>query len=966
MLTGRTAALGVAVLALGSIAADSPGGTNGTFVGVLTGLMLLSLVGYAFYEYLRPVLDEDRSSLPGIFLLLVLFAAIKLVMLTVFSGFGVDVGDYQAWADQMWTGGPAHMYQPGFFIDYPPGYLYALWFAAAFAHMVGATGDFFRLIIESPAIIADFVLAILMYAFIRRGSRGETKVFGFSAAIVAMLMVAINPALLYDTVVWGQTDSVMSFVMVLSIGLILIGQYELGWGMAAIGVMVKPQALIILPVIGVWTMFETEFKMWLRSGVALLAVFMLGIGPFQFGHEWDWIFKLYASTAAYYHETSVNAFNLMALIGGVRAQDSETLGGFSYYAIGMSMLVPLYAFIAWILMRGRTPTRLMYASFLAIFGFFMIAPRMHERYLYPAIVLAVPLAFEAPEMLILFVLLSINFWVNLADVLRILTAGVFLDRHDGLAMVISSLNLVALTIAIHFGIKGLETDEESGVAIGTVFKKLTVARPAEAPAIVEEPVMTPAPAWSRIDTLIISALLIFSGWFRYYRLWDPPEIVFDETHFMNMAKKYLHGEYFLDPHPPLAKLVIAIGIWIFGDHPEHPWSWRIANATVGTALVGITYLLGRKITGSRLVGAIAGGIMALDGMFIVYSRNAVIDITYVTCAAVAYLLFFRFVQTPEAKSRRNLLIGIGVALGLCVGAKLYIPAITFLLVTSFLAYVIVYGTDAKNGPLPWNSPRVIGAAAIVGGVAGFMYLATFFPHYYWGWWGGIQDLFTYLFHEVPDYEKSVTAPTHPYSSPWWSWPLMLRPVAFWQKFPEKGDVRTIWGGGNPLLWWGALSAMTITAVQAVERPNLTRWFLVSGYIGYIVIWIPIARTTFLYHYLPALYLAELALAMVLANFIQERAEPWEHIAVLLTLIPACLLGMSLTWGIIWCVLIAAGYIYCLLATQYPGRYTAAVYVAGAVILFFYFLPIWMGWPISHDGYYARMWLQTGYSVRNWI
>jgi len=41
------------------------------------------------------------------------------------------------------------------------------------------------------------------------------------------------------------------------------------------------------------------------------------------------------------------------------------------------------------------------------------------------------------------------------------------------------------------------------------------------------------------------------------------------------------------------------------------------------------------------------------------------------------------------------------------------------------------------------------------------------------------------------YEKSVSTATHPYASPWWSWPLMLRPVAYWQNFPDKGDVATM-------------------------------------------------------------------------------------------------------------------------------------------------------------------------------
>src|SRR5258708_28742175 len=117
-----------------------------------------------------------------------------------------------------------------------------------------------------------------------------------------------------------------------------------------------------LPVLGFWTMLETEFATWIRSGFALIAVALIGVAPFQIGHEWNWIIKLYSSTAAYYHETSVNAFNLMALLGGLRQADTNTLAGVSFFALGMGLLVPLYAFVAFILLNGRTPTRLLFAS----------------------------------------------------------------------------------------------------------------------------------------------------------------------------------------------------------------------------------------------------------------------------------------------------------------------------------------------------------------------------------------------------------------------------------------------------------------------------------------------------------------------------------------------------------------------------------------------------------------------------
>ena len=62
--------------------------------------------------------------------------------------------------------------------------------------------------------------------------------------------------------------------------------------------------------------------------------------------------------------------------------------------------------------------------------------------------------------------------------------------------------------------------------------------------------------------------------------------------------------------------------------------------------------------------------------------------------------------------------------------------------------------------------------------------------------GRIANLVHY-YSDVIGYEKSVSTATHPYASPWWSWPLMLRPVAYWQNFPPTGDVATDLGRRQP-------------------------------------------------------------------------------------------------------------------------------------------------------------------------
>jgi Gpi18-like mannosyltransferase/predicted membrane-bound dolichyl-phosphate-mannose-protein mannosyltransferase len=905
------------------------------------------------------------------------------VVVAFSPGFRVDVGTYEAWALDIAQNGPAAMYRSGFFLDYPPGYLYALWGVGAVARAVGASDAWLRVIVETPALVAGLLLAALMFIVVRRRTRSRV-------AWLAMFLVALNPALLFDTVIWGQSDSVLTLVLLLSTVMMLDGEFELGWGLAALALLIKPQALMLLPVLGIWTLRATGMRRWWRSALAFVAVVVVGVAPFQVSHPWRWLPDLYVSTAAYYHETSVNAFNLMALAGGLRQNDATTLFGISYYAIGLALLVPLYAVLAWTIWRKPTPRNLWLTAFLALFGFFMLAPRMHERYIYPAVVFAVPLALQEAPMMIAFILLTLTALLNLAYVLQTLNTVVFLDSRDSLAMAASFANCVVLAIAAFFGLAPARAKPGSSAQKNASLASLlrdrisgwrrslrAVAAPAEA--------YTRMP-WQRIDTISIVILVAIAAGLRFWHIWAPTEIVFDEVHFVGQARHYLHGENFLDPHPPLAKLIIAAGIALFGDHSG---SWRLGNATLGTLMVAVTYLLGRRMFRSRLAAVLGAALVGLDGFFLVDSRIGCIDIVYLTFASIAYLLLFVFVQSSEFDRRRQLLIAVGVALGLCLGSKLYIPAITFILVWGFVAYTMWQPQPLRSPATPALSPwvggqlqRTLGASLLVGSLATIIYIGCFAPHYILGWWGGIADLFHY-YKDVIWYENSVSTATHPYASRWITWPFMLRPVAYWQDFPTKGAiVATIWGAGNPLTWIAVIPAMAITMVRTAENPTLERVFLVTGFLGYYLIWIPIGRILFLYHYMPSVYIGYLALGAILAEMWRGETQPWEELSILGLLGIILYLGINhiagqyapSSYGAVGRSLLVAGlavglggsYLLGISGEQrWASRFVFVTFVIAALVIFVYYLPIWLGLPISRQGYYARMWFQ-GPGLPNWI
>src|SRR5260370_8557449 len=126
-------------LALFSLAAASaPGAPTGKFAGLIAGAILIPMLGYAPFDYLRPLLHNPDSGLMTAMLVLAGIAILKIAVMPFFPGFGADVGSYQAWAGQIATRGPAHTYQEAYFLAYPPGYLYALWVVGLISNWIGA------------------------------------------------------------------------------------------------------------------------------------------------------------------------------------------------------------------------------------------------------------------------------------------------------------------------------------------------------------------------------------------------------------------------------------------------------------------------------------------------------------------------------------------------------------------------------------------------------------------------------------------------------------------------------------------------------------------------------------------------------------------------------------------------------------------------------------------------------------
>jgi hypothetical protein len=141
----------------------------------------------------------------------------------------------------------------------------------------------------------------------------------------------------------------------------------------------------------------------------------------------------------------------------------------------------------------------------------------------------------------------------------------------------------------------------------------------------------------------------------------------------------------------------------------------------------------------------------------------------------------------------------------------------------------------------------------------------------YGW--SLDELHAQMF----GYHFNLTA-GHDSASPWWSWPLALKPTWFFGGTAYDADqIAVIYNGGNPILFWAGIPAVVTIGVLAWKRRSPALVLLVAAFAFQYVPWIRIERATFAYHYLTAVIFAMVAVAYVVDELLRRPA--WRDIAV---------------------------------------------------------------------------------------
>ena len=335
--------------------------------------------------------------------------ALRLALAVRVRGYNTDISCFSAWSERMFEMGPARFYAEDYFCDYPPLYMLLLWIPAALRRLMGlevqSAGHL--LLLKLIPILCDLLGAALIW---RTAEKRKMKpVF----AAILSLTYALNPAVFIDSAAWGQIDSVFTLLIALCALSAADEKYIPSLIAFAAAMLVKPQAMLFGPLglfaVAVFLLRRRdarkfkEFLIGVVSALALIfaAAFIFTGGPrsHPIAGPVAWIVKLYGDTLGSYAYVTINALNLYALLNlnWAATASHPAWTTFAWYTFALS-----YIYAGFLCAKSKDKHHLLLAGAVLSLLIFTFGPMIHERYVYPALLLlALSCVFERDRRLML-------------------------------------------------------------------------------------------------------------------------------------------------------------------------------------------------------------------------------------------------------------------------------------------------------------------------------------------------------------------------------------------------------------------------------------------------------------------------------------------------------------------------------------------------------------------------------------
>ena len=372
-------------------------------------------------------------------------------------------------------------------------------------------------------------------------------------------------------------------------------------------------------------------------------------------------------------------------------------------------------------------------------------------------------------------------------------------------------------------------------------------------------------------------------------------MIFDEIYHARTAYENIHNMSVYEwTHPPLGKLIIALGILIFG---MKPFGWRIMGALFGVAMVPLMYVFAKRIFKRTDFAFITAGLWAFDCMHFTQTRIATIDVYGVFFILLMFFFMYEYVRQDyfaaplKDKFRPLALSGVSFGLGCAskwigcyAGAGLAVVLFYHLFTAMFEAYKGHDESAAARRSLFWKRLWATAGWCCLWFllVPGLIYFASYFPYYRYEaslrMNYGLKDMWATLLKNQKDmynYHSGLTA-THMCQSMWYQWPFTFKSV--WFYVSGNGEkISNIASTGNPAVWWissvGAVCLFLEWVLGKVKRDPVLPILFVGVAANYLP-WVLVTRCVFLYHFFATVPF--ILLSTVYLFFLLERENRRMH------------------------------------------------------------------------------------------
>ncbi len=385
----------------------------------------------------------------------------RVIGAVVYRGHETDMNCFLLWGDMVYNDGFKNFYISESFTDYPPGYMYILYVIGWIRSICGIAWNATSSIVltKMPAILADMGLGWMIY-------KVASKRFKETGAAFLAALYLFCPAVFMDSALWGQTDAVFTFFIVLMCYLVVEKKLIPSYFVFAVAILIKPQSLIFTPVL-IFGIIDQVFieafqelsrdKFWKlffkHLGLGLLAIGMIGLLMMPYG--FSEAFAQYKDTVGSYEYASVNAYNFWTLCGLNWAAQTEIKFGLTCQTWGTIAIVLTVIAATFLSFRSKKDnSKYYYLGALIVSCVFLFSVRMHERYIFPAMVLLILAYAMRPRKEILWLYAGVSFYAfyNMAHVLYFFDAANY-DSSNPVMFVVSFLGMVVFAYMVYVSVK---------------------------------------------------------------------------------------------------------------------------------------------------------------------------------------------------------------------------------------------------------------------------------------------------------------------------------------------------------------------------------------------------------------------------------------------------------------------------------------------------------------------------------